>query len=69
MPQYEKAALGELEWYIKWFLGVHFAANWAYVSGIYRVKVNIFWDRGDFPYVAHDMLAPQPEATSWSPEG
>ena len=35
--------------------------------GISRGKVNIFWDGGDFPHGAHDILAPQPEAKNWPP--
>ena len=30
--------------------------------------MNIFWDRGDCPCEAHDILAPLPEAKNWPPE-
>jgi hypothetical protein len=36
--------------------------------GISRGKENVFWDRGDLPFGAHDIFAPQPEAKHWPPE-
>ena len=39
-----------------------------YLLGISRRKVNIFWDDGDFPYGARDILAPQPGDKNWPPE-